>query len=87
MVESTQTSKNAAKNMSNIVSINKDQPAGEVGRKDRSNAAPGPEPVDKSTGGELDFEEDDIVESNLKGDVPSGEDPKFLELIRATPSQ
>ncbi|WAQ90625.1 hypothetical protein PtA15_13A23 [Puccinia triticina] len=101
MVESTRAAaksnmKNASKTSATSKDRQEDQVATGDGRGDveatetltdaRYNIAPGTEPVDKSTGAELDFEEDDIVESNLKGHTPGGDEAKFVDLIRAVPN-
>ncbi|WAQ82556.1 hypothetical protein PtA15_2A873 [Puccinia triticina] len=87
MVESTRATKSSAKNMNKNASTNKDrqddQAAGEC--RGEETLITGPEPVEKSTGGDLDFEEDDIVESNLKGNTPMEEEPEFVDLIKAMP--
>ncbi|WAR57102.1 hypothetical protein PtB15_8B148 [Puccinia triticina] len=99
MVESTRAKKSSAKNVNKNASTNKDrqdnQAAGECrgeetlisdGRTEsRNDVAPGPEPVNKSTGGDLGFEEDDIVKSNLKGNTPMKEEPEFVDLIKSMP--
>ncbi|WAR61933.1 hypothetical protein PtB15_14B25 [Puccinia triticina] len=96
MVEPTRAAKSNTKNANKIQSIGKDKPDDQLvigeGRSEeemhdvRGDLAPGTEPVNKSAA-ELEFEEDDIVESNLKGNSPTREDTHFVDLIRAVPSQ